>query len=164
MTLLVPLMFQSRRPSLSCHILSYLWVCCLCCSFLSESIPFVPVHVGSSYSPILLHLFIGRVVQSLSHVQLFVTPWTAVCQVSLPFIITGSLLKLMSIELMMTSNYLIFCCPLLFLPSIFPTEVLFQWVGSLYHLFTCHIPSEVCKLVLLKNLHVFNSAPHLFAL
>ena len=126
MTLLVPLMFQSCRPSLSCHILSYLWVCCLCCSFLSESIPFVPEHVDRANSPRLLHLFICRVVQSLSHVQLFVTPWTAACQVSLFFIISRSLLKLMSTELMMPSNYLIFCCPLLFLPSIFPIEVLFQ--------------------------------------
>ena len=60
------------------------------------------------------------VVQSLSHVQLFATPWTAACQASLFFTITQSLLKLMSIESMMPSNHLILCRPSLFLPSIFP--------------------------------------------
>ena len=60
------------------------------------------------------------VVQSLSHVQPFVTPWTAAHQASLSFTITQSLLKLISIELVMSSNHLILCHPLLFLPSIFP--------------------------------------------
>ena len=59
------------------------------------------------------------VAQSLSRVLLFETPWTAARQASLPFTISQSLLKLMSIELMMLSNYLILCCLLLFLPSIF---------------------------------------------
>ena len=59
------------------------------------------------------------VVQSISHVQLFVTPWTAACQASLYFIISWSLLKLMSIELVMPSNNLILFCPLLLLPSVF---------------------------------------------
>ena len=66
------------------------------------------------------------VVQSLSHVLLFVTPWTAERQASLPFTTSWNLLKLMSIELTMTSNYLILCHPLLLLPSIFPSiRVLF---------------------------------------
>ena len=60
------------------------------------------------------------VVQSLSHVRLFATPWTAACQASLSFPISWNLLKLMSIELVMLSNHLIFCHPLLLLPSIFP--------------------------------------------
>ena len=59
------------------------------------------------------------VVQWLSHVQLFVTPWTtAACQASLSFTISRSLLKLVSIKSMMPSNHFILCCPLLFLPSI----------------------------------------------
>ena len=70
MTLLVPLMFQSHRVSLSCYTISYLWVCCLCCSFLSEIVPFAPMLMGSPYSPILFHLFIYCIVQSLSHVWL----------------------------------------------------------------------------------------------
>ena len=59
------------------------------------------------------------VIQSLSHVWLFPTPWTVACQVSLSFTISQSLLKLMSIESVMPSNHLILCHPLLLLPSIF---------------------------------------------
>ena len=60
------------------------------------------------------------VVQSRSHVQLFVTPWTASRQASVSLTISQSLLKLMSIESVMPSNHLILCYPLLLLPSIFP--------------------------------------------
>ena len=60
-------------------------------------------------------------VQSLSHVQFFVTPWTAACHISLSFTISWSLLKLMSIELVMPSNHLVLCHPLLFLQS-FPAS------------------------------------------
>ena len=59
-------------------------------------------------------------VQSLSHVWLFVTPWTAAPQATLSFII-WSWLKLKFIELVMPSNHFILCCPLLLLPSIFPS-------------------------------------------
>ena len=64
-------------------------------------------------------------IQSLNSVWLFATPWTA-CQASLSIINSRSLLKLMSIELMMPSNHLILCCPLLFLPSIFPNIRVFS--------------------------------------
>ena len=66
------------------------------------------------------------VAQSLSHVQLFATPWTAACQASLSFTISQSLIKLMSIELVMSSNHLILCHPLLLLPSIFPSIRVFS--------------------------------------
>ena len=59
-------------------------------------------------------------VQLLSHVQLFVTPWTATHQASLSITNSQSLLKLRSIASVMPSNHLILCCPLLLLPSIFP--------------------------------------------
>ena len=59
--------------------------------------------------------------KSLSRVQLFATPWTAVTQAFLSIISSRSLLKLMSIELVMPSNHLIFCHPLLHLFSIFPS-------------------------------------------
>ena len=59
-------------------------------------------------------------VQSLSRVRLFVIPWTAAHQASLSITNSQSLLKLMSIELVMPSNHLILCCPLLLPPSIFP--------------------------------------------
>ena len=66
------------------------------------------------------------VVQSLSHVWLFATPWTAACQASWSFTISRSLLKLMSIEVGRTSNYPVLCCPLLLLPSIFPSIRVFS--------------------------------------
>jgi len=65
-------------------------------------------------------------VQSLSCVWLFVTPCTAACQTSLSITNSLSLLKLMSIELVRPSNYLILCCPLLLLPSIFPNTRVFS--------------------------------------
>ena len=64
-------------------------------------------------------------VQLLS-VQLFVTPWTAASQASLSFAISQSLLKLMSIELVIPSNHLVFCHPLLLLLSIFPSIRVFS--------------------------------------
>ena len=65
-------------------------------------------------------------VQSLSHVWLFVTPWTAAHQASLSITNSWSLLKLMSIASAMPSNHLILCCPLLLLPSIFPSIRVFS--------------------------------------
>jgi len=65
-------------------------------------------------------------VQLLSHVRLFVTPWTESCQVSLSITNSRRLLKLMSIESVMPSNHLILCHPLLFLPSIFPSIRVFS--------------------------------------
>ena len=61
------------------------------------------------------------VVQLLSRVRLFVTPWAAACQASLSITNSQSSLRLMSIELVMPSNHLILCHPLLLLPSIFPS-------------------------------------------
>ena len=60
------------------------------------------------------------------HSALFATPWTAARQASLSFIISQSLLKLMSIESVMPSNLLILCHPLLLLPSIFPSIGVFS--------------------------------------
>ena len=70
-------------------------------------------------------------VQSLSHVQLFVTPWTAAWQASLSITNSWSLLKLMSIESAMPSNCLILCCPRLLLPSIFPSIRIFSSESAL---------------------------------
>ena len=65
-------------------------------------------------------------VQSLSHVRLFVTPWTAACQASLSITHSQSLLELVSIESVMPSNHLIFCHPLLLPPAIFPSITVFS--------------------------------------
>ena len=70
-------------------------------------------------------------VQSLSHVWLFVTPWTAAHQASLSFTTSQSWLKFMSIELMMLSNHLILCHPLLLLTSVFPSIRVFSNEWSL---------------------------------
>ena len=66
------------------------------------------------------------VVQSLSNVQLFATPWNAAHQGSLSFTISRSLLKLISIEPVIPSNHLILHHPLLFLPSVFPSIRIFS--------------------------------------
>ena len=71
------------------------------------------------------------VVQSLSHVRIFATPWTAAHQSSLSFTISWSLLKFMSIESVMPSNHLILCCPVLLLPSIFPSVRVFPSESAL---------------------------------
>ena len=81
---------------------------------------------GSGY-----HGFIVVVVQLLSRVQLFASPWTAARQVSLSFTISRSLLKLMSIESVMPSNQLILCHPLLLLPSIFANIRVFSSESAL---------------------------------
>ena len=65
-------------------------------------------------------------VQSLKRVQLLATPWTAAHQASLFITNSRSLLKLVSIELVMLSNHLILCRPLLLLPSIFPRNRVFS--------------------------------------
>ena len=79
---------------------------------------------------IVMLLFI--VVQLLSCVQLSETTWTAACQTSLSFTVSRSLLRLMSIELVMPSNHLILCHPLLLLPSIFPSIRVFFPVSQLF--------------------------------
>ena len=72
------------------------------------------------------------IVQLLSHVQFFVTPWTAACQAFLSFTVSRSLLKLMSIESVIPSNHLFLCCLLLLLPSIFPSIRVFSSESSLH--------------------------------
>ena len=71
-------------------------------------------------------IFIHYSVQLLSHVRLFVTPWTAACQASLSITSSQNLLKLMSIKSIIPSNYLILCCPLLLLPLTFPSIRIFS--------------------------------------
>ena len=71
-------------------------------------------------------------VQSLSHVRLFATPWTAAHQASLSITNSQSLLKLMSIELVMPSSHLILCHLLLLLPSVFPSIRVFSSESALH--------------------------------
>ena len=69
---------------------------------------------------------------SLSYVWLFVTPWTAACQAFMSITNSRSSLKPMSIESVMPSNHLILCCPLLLLPSIFPSIRVFSNESTLH--------------------------------
>ena len=71
-------------------------------------------------------------VQLLSHVRLFATPRTAACQASPSLMISWSLLRLMSIEPVIPSNHLILYCPLLLLPSIFPSIKVFDSESALH--------------------------------
>ena len=79
----------------------------------------------------LLHLSFV-VVQSLSYLRLFGTPWTAAPQASLSFTISWSLLRLMSIEPVMPSNHLILYHPVLLLPSVFPSIKVFSNESALH--------------------------------
>ena len=91
------------------------------------------------------------VIQSLSHVPLCVTPWTAACQAPRSSTISRSLLKSMSIESVIPSNHLSLCCPLLFLPSIFPSIRVFSKELALY------IRWPQSASVLLMNIQGYNS-------
>ena len=71
-------------------------------------------------------------IQSFSRVRLFVTPWTVAGKASLSITNSRSLLKLMSIQSMMPSNHLIFCCPLLLPPSVFPSIRVFSNESALH--------------------------------
>ena len=71
--------------------------------------------------------------QSLGHVQLFAIPFIAVHQASPYFTVSQSLVKFMSIEFVMPSNHLIFCRPLLLLPSIFPSIIVFFNESALHN-------------------------------
>ena len=113
-----------------------LLICCCCCCFLlllisheankgpsSQSYGFSSSHVWmwelnykESFSS----------VQSLSCVQLFVTPWITEHQASLSITNSRSLLKLMPIESVMPSSHLILCCPLLLLPAVPPSIRVFS--------------------------------------
>ena len=113
-------------------------------------------------------------VQSLSHIRLFVTPWTAARQDSLSITNSQSLLKLMSIESVMPSNHLILCCPLFLPPSIFPNISIFSNESVLcirwpkYWSFSFSIspykgwfPLELTGLISLQSKEVQESSPTL---
>ena len=106
---------------------------CVCCDFQSQNPGILsdrhwkdwvfPWHHRCFYFNAIYRVF---VVQMLSHVWLFMTPWTAAHQTPLSSSISRRLLKLMSIESIMPSNHLILCHPLLFSPSIIPSIRVFS--------------------------------------
>ena len=95
--------------------------------------PFMSVNIRFIYLNVaVLDAYMFSTVQSLSCVRLFVTSWTAAHQASLSITNSQSLLKLISIESVMPSNHLILCCPLLLLPSIFPSIRVFSNESALH--------------------------------
>ena len=115
-----PTSFLPVSPSLSSHLRLFF---CLP----PQSKPMLKINIHTNVQ------IIGFiVVQLLNHVRLFVTPWTAASQASLSFTISWTLLKLMPIESVMPSNHLILCCPLLLLPSIFPSIRVFSSESALH--------------------------------
>ena len=89
--------------------------------------------VSQHHSCRTIHLWMTVVaVPTVSHVRLFGTPWAAAGQAFLSFIISQSLLKLMSTESVMPSNHFILCCPLHRLPSISPSIRLFSSESALW--------------------------------
>ena len=116
-----------------CHLgiiifLPSFWVLYLYVLLLSIHIDYSTQKNGGSYKIIALIAF--SLVQSLNRVQLFATPWTAECQASLSISNSQSLLKLMSTKLVMPSNHLILCHPLLLLPSLLPSIRWSQYFAS----------------------------------
>ena len=108
---------------------------------------------------ILIHVWSQwhNVVQLLSHVQPFVTPWTAAYQASLSSSISQSFLKLMSIESVIPSNHFILCHPLLLLASIFPSIRVFSNESAKYWSFSFSISfsNEYSRLISFKiKIHV----------
>ena len=91
------------------------------------------------------------VVQSLSHVWLFETPWTAAFQACLSFPISQSLLRLMSIDLVMQSNHLFLCCPFFLLPLIFPSIWVFS-SESVIHIVWPKFGASASASVILVNI------------
>ena len=91
------------------------------------------------------------VIQMLSHVWIFATPWTAAHQTSQSFTISRSMVKLMSIESVMPSNHLTLCHPLLFLLSVFPSIRVFSKESALC-IWWPHIGALASASVLLMNI------------
>ena len=100
------------------------WMSKRICEEFSKLFTVINLEKQCKISLLLLNSFSS--VQSLSHVPLFATPWTAACQASLSITNFWSWLKLMSTDSVMPSNHLLLCHPLLFLPSIFPSIRVFS--------------------------------------
>ena len=132
----------------------------------------------SIYSP---HLFLHSthiysvynavVVQLLSHLWLFATPWTAAHQPSLSFTISQSRLKLMSIESVMPSNHLIHCCCLLSLLLVFPTIRVFssesalrvRWPKDWSFSYSISLSNEYSELISFRKIRdAWNNTLHYF--
>ena len=119
---------------------------------------------GSMQSFCLYRWVVVVVAQSLSCIQLFGIPWTAACQASLSYIISHSLLKLMSLESVMPSNNFILCYPPLLLPSIFLSIRVFsndsalqiRWPKYWSFSFSTSPSNEYSGLISLGSSHIYS--------
>ena len=126
----IPTDLTSLKASCSdhpCLHLAYNWIACL-----EKTVSGGGRNTLADYRRIELQSVQFSLVQSLSHVQLFVTPWTAAHQASLSVTNSRSSLKPMSFDSVMPSNHLILCHPLLLLPSIFPSIRVFSNESALH--------------------------------
>ena len=120
-------------------------------------LPFEVTHFSRIYGGLLIWIFCLFFLRRISSVQLlscvlpFATPWTAACQAYLSITNSQSLLKVMSIESVMPSDHLILCCPLLLLPSIFPSIRIF-FSESPLHIKWPNIGVSASALVLPMNI------------
>ena len=120
--------FPSLHSLEELYLAIWLWISSEHCCILTLNLHFqprLPYWTLSSLTVVVL-------VQLPSRAWLLTTPWTAAHQASLSFTVSQSLLKLMSIELVMPSNHLILCHHLLFLPSIFPSIRVFSPLSRLF--------------------------------
>ena len=130
-----------------CIFNSFIWLLHMACGI---SVPWPGIEpvppvseVQSSPLVVAVHL--------LSHVWLFATPWTAACQAPLSSSVSQSLLNLLSVELVMPSNHLILCRPLLLLPSIFPSIRVFSTeliLGIFTVLLTTRLLGKIPQLII----------------
>ena len=119
---------------------------------------------GSMQSFCLYRWVVVVVAQSLSCIQLFGIPWTAACQASLSYIISHSLLKLMSLESVMPSNNFILCYPPLLLPSIFlsirvlsnESALQIRWPKYWSFSFSTSPSNEYSGLISLGSSHIYS--------
>ena len=138
---------SSNQQSFSCfHVfafsrMSYSWNQIECSLFRLLFLIDIHLKCSPSFQDLISHFFLAVtniplygsvVVQLVSGVQHFATPWTVAHQVSLSFIISWNLLKLMSIESVMPSSHLVLCRPLLLLPSMFPRIRFFSNESALH--------------------------------
>ena len=118
-------MFQNQVSPVSLIIGKHIHKCGTCvCVFTLIEIPRQTNRARAFESVVVVH--------SLSCVQLLATTWTAARQAPLSFTVSQSLLRFMSIESVMLSNHLILCCPLLLLPSNFPSIRVFDTESALH--------------------------------
>ena len=137
-----------------------------CFFSLTNSVPWacfriVPLDVTLPFSCTIYHPI--NSVQSLRHVWLYATPWTAARHASLPITNSWNLLKLISLESVMPSNHLILCRPLLLLPSIFPSIRVFSNESVLHVIYRLQFILTILPFMILEVISSFSMITSTFS-